>query len=104
MCCAHNPPPCHSGADPPTSFIQLLEPMCIIIFETRAVILRAWGSGLKPGQSFGGLETYFQDFWDDCVFSSKKVPSRIPPKEHSNPLLTVLWFDGFFGVLYAQEL
>ena len=85
---------------PPTGFIQNLEPMCIrlgsdfkglgIRFEARAVILEAWRLIFRISEM-------------DVCFYRKKCLRGPPSKAHSNPFFTVLWFDGFFGVLYVVD-
>ena len=61
-----------------------------INFEARAVIL-------------GSSTLIFRIFEMDVCFNRKKCLRGTPPEAHSKPLFTVLWFEGFFGVLYKLD-
>ena len=61
-----------------------------INFEARAVILGSWTLIFRISEM-------------DVCFYRKKCLRGPPSKAHSNPFFTVLWFDGFFGVLYVVD-
>ena len=68
------------------------------------MILKAWGSMLRPGQSFWGPGHLFSEFrrWLR-VFIEKSAFADPPPRGTQWALFTVLWFDVFFGVLYVVD-
>ena len=92
--CAHNPAPCHFFEPSGETWEAFRPPNGQWFWKPGD---QFWG----PGSYFGVLDTYFQDFWDDCMLLSKKVSSRTPPKAHSNPFFTVLCF--FFCVLHVVD-
>ena len=61
-----------------------------------AVILKAWGSILRPGQSLWGPGDLFSGFLRWMYVFIEKSAFANPPPRHTVTCFTVLWIDGFF--------
>ena len=86
--CAHNPPPCQIRR-------QVSSKTWSQCASDWAVILRAWGSDLKPGQSFWRPGELFSGFLGWLWVFIEKHAFADPLKGTQYPFFTFVWFDAF---------
>ena len=89
--CIHNPAPCHFF-EPSGETCEAFRPPNKQWFWKPGD--QFWGSG----SHFGVLHTYFQHFWDGCVFLSKSALADPPPRH------TVTCFLQSYGLIVFLEL